>query len=64
VEGKASGHTEIGVERRGEDTVIVYDSTIQMSGVARLLDRGLQLAYDGIGENVEKGIAKQLRSAR
>jgi len=64
MDGKASGHTEIVVEQRGEDTVVVYDSTIQMSGVARLLDRGLQLAYDGIGENVEKGIAKQLGSAR
>ena len=64
VDGKASGHTELVVEQQGEDTVIVYDSTIQMSGLARLLDRGLQLAYDGIGENVEKGIAKQLRSAR
>ena len=64
VDGKATGRTEIIVERRGDDTVIVYDSTIQMRGVARWLDRGLQVAYDGIGENVEKGIAKQLRSAR
>jgi carbon monoxide dehydrogenase subunit G len=64
MDGKASGHTEIVVEQRGEDTVVIYDSIIQMSGVARLLDRGLQLAYDGIGENIEKGIAKQLRSTR
>ena len=64
MDGKASGGTDIVVEQRGEDTVIVYDSTIHMSGMARLLDRGLQLAYNGIGENVEKGIAKQLRSAR
>ncbi len=63
-EGKATGSTEIVVQQRGDDTVIVYNSTIQMRGLARLLDRGLQVAYDGIGENVEKGIAKQLRSAR
>ncbi len=60
VDGKATGGTELTVEQRGDDTVIIYDATIQMRGVARLLDRGLQLAYDGIGENAEKGIAKQL----
>ncbi len=64
IDGKATGSTEIEVQQRGDDTVIVYDSTIQMRGIARWLDRGLQVAYDGIGENVERGIAKQLRSAR
>ncbi len=64
INGKARGRTEITVAERDGTTVVGYDATLTMGGLARLLDRGLQVAYDGIGENVEKGIAKQLKTAR
>ena len=32
-----------------------------MSGLARLLDRGLNVALEGIGENAEQGLQRQFR---
>ncbi len=64
IDGKADGRTEITIDEGDGTTVVTYESTLQMGRLARILDRGLQVAYDGIGENVEKGIARQLKAAR
>ena len=41
-------------------SVITYNVTLELRGAARLLDRGLQLALSGIGENAVNGLRKRL----
>ncbi len=61
VSGKANGETSIMITDVEGQTIVTYDGSLKMAGFARFLDRGMQVAYDGIGENIVKGIAKQLR---
>ena len=67
--GRARGHNEIVVEQmvvgaNGSSStvrsIITYRLTIELKGVARLLDRGLQLALNGMGENAVDGLEKRL----
>lgn len=60
VTGKANGRTEIDIEPAEDGCQITVSTTIKLGGVARLLDRGLGVALEGIGENVEKGLRKAL----
>jgi hypothetical protein len=41
-------------------SVITYNVTLDLRGAARVLDRGLQLALSGIGENAVNGLRKRL----
>ncbi len=43
-------------------SVIDYRVDLKMRGAARLLDRGLQLALSGMGENAVSGLEKHFGS--
>ncbi len=58
--GKANGRTVIDIEPAEHGCQVTVSTTIKLSGIARLLDRGLGVALEGIGENVEKGLRKAL----
>jgi carbon monoxide dehydrogenase subunit G len=60
VTGKANGRTVIDIEPAATGCQVTVSTTIKLGGVARLLDRGLGVALEGIGENVEKGLRKAL----
>lgn len=61
IDGKAAGTTRIEVRPADGGSEIDYRLTIAMNGIARLLDRGLNVALEGIGENVEKGLQRRFR---
>ena len=60
VTGKVNGRTEITIASTGTGCSITVTTTVKLGGIARLLDRGLGVALEGIGENVEKGLIKAL----
>ena len=61
IDGKATGTTRVRVEPHERGSQIEYHLAVTMSGFARLLDRGLSAALEGIGDNVEKGLQRELR---
>ena len=60
IAGRADGSTRIDLEGTGTGTRIRCRSELRMRGMARLLDRGLKAALEGIGENIAAGLQKQL----
>ncbi len=59
ITGRANGTTRITATPDGDGTRIDYHLEVAMSGLARLLDRGLSAALEGIGENTEAGLRRQ-----
>jgi carbon monoxide dehydrogenase subunit G len=59
-EGKVKGRDVIEIAPNGSGATITLHLTVQMKGAARLLDRGLQVAFAGIGENAAAGVLKNL----
>jgi len=60
VEGKIAGRLELEIMPAGDGSCIDYRASASMKGLARLLDKGLKLAFEGIGENASAGLRKQL----
>jgi len=60
VEGKITGQLQLGIKPSGDGSCIDYRASASMKGLARLLDKGLKLAFEGIGENASTGLRKQL----
>lgn len=64
--GRASGRNLITIEANGSSSkvrsIITYHLTVELRGVARILDRGLQLALNGMGENAASGLRKRLNN--
>jgi carbon monoxide dehydrogenase subunit G len=61
IDGKATGAATVEVSPDGEGSRVEYRLQLSMKGMARLLDRGLNVALEGIGENAEKGLQRELR---
>ncbi len=59
IDGKATGNTRISVSPTERGSSIDYHLTVSMKGVARLLDRGLNVALEGIGENAAQGLQRR-----
>jgi len=63
VDGKITGRLELRIASSGDGgdgSTIEYRASATMKGLARLLDKGLKLAFEGIGENASAGMRKQL----
>ena len=60
ISGRADGSTRISLAPNGEGTTVHYRTELKMKGLAKLLDRGLKAALEGIGENIAAGLTKQL----
>jgi carbon monoxide dehydrogenase subunit G len=60
--GKVKGRDVIEIVGRDGGSSISLDLQVQMKGAARLLDRGLQVAFAGIGDNIASELKKQLDS--
>lgn len=60
VEGKITGRIELRISPSGDGSVVNYRASATMKGLARLLDKGLKLAFEGIGDNASAGLRKQL----
>jgi len=58
--GKVKGRDVIEIVPREGGSSISLDLNVQMKGAARLLDRGLQVAFAGIGDNIASELKKQL----
>ncbi|MFQ5557202.1 MAG: SRPBCC family protein [Acidimicrobiales bacterium] len=57
---RATRHDVFEVAEHGSGARITYDTTVKLKGPARLLDRGLQLALGGVGENAVSGLRQRL----
>lgn len=60
IRGRADGSTRIELEAHGTGTRIRHRTELRMRGLARLLDRGLAAALEGIGDNIATGLKKRL----
>lgn len=60
IDGRADGSTRVEFTSAGAGCTISYRTELKMHGFAKLLDRGLKAALEGIGENVADGLTKQL----
>jgi carbon monoxide dehydrogenase subunit G len=58
--GKVKGRDIIEIVARDGGASITLDLNVSMKGAARLLDRGLQVAFAGIGDNIASELKKQL----
>ena len=58
--GKVKGRDVIEIVARDGGSSITIELDVQMKGAARVLDRGLQVAFAGIGDNVANEMKKQL----
>ena len=59
-DGRVRGHEVIEITPRDGGSSIRIGFEVKLKGAARVLDRGLQLAYAGIGDNAAAGVKKQL----
>ena len=59
IEGKASGTAAITLTETAVGTRVDHRLRINLKGFARLLDRGLGVALEGIGENIERGLTRR-----
>jgi carbon monoxide dehydrogenase subunit G len=59
-DGKVTGRDVIEITPIDGGARITLDLTVKLKGAARLLDRGLQLAFAGIGENATAGVVRKL----
>jgi carbon monoxide dehydrogenase subunit G len=57
---KVKGRDTIEIVARDGGSSITIELEVQMKGAARLLDRGLQVAFAGIGDNVATELKKRL----
>ena len=58
--GKVKGRDIIEIVEREGGASVTLDLSVSMKGAARLLDRGLQVAFAGIGDNIAGELKKQL----
>ncbi|MEQ8840989.1 MAG: SRPBCC family protein [Acidimicrobiales bacterium] len=61
--GKVKGRDVIEIVERDGGSSITLDLEVLMKGPARLLDRGLQVAFAGIGDNMASEMKKRLDGA-
>ena len=61
VSGRVRGREVIEISASESGSSVSLEMEIQLKGAARLLDRGFQLAFGGIGENAAAGLKKCLR---
>ena len=59
IEGKASGTAAITLTETAVGTRVDHRLRINLKGFARLLDRGLGVALEGISENIERGLTRR-----
>ncbi len=59
-DGKVSGRDVVEIRPTDTGSRITLELTVRLKGAARLLDRGLQVAFAGIGENAVDGVRKRL----
>lgn len=59
-DGKARGRDTIEIEPTETGSTVSLHLTVTLKGPARFLDRGLQVAFAGIGENAVTGVARLL----
>ena len=59
ITGKVAGATTITVTATATGTRIEHRLRINLKGVARLLDRGLGVALEGIADNIEHGLSRR-----
>ena len=62
--GRFEGRDVIEIEPAPGGSTIRLDLEVKLKGMARLLDRGLGVAFAGIGENAAAGIGKALGNLR
>lgn len=58
--GRVSGRDVIEIAARDGGSSICLDLEVKLKGPARLLDRGFQVAFAGIGDNIAAELAKRL----
>jgi len=61
IRGRADGITQISVQPSATGTRIDYRTALKMRGLARLLDKGLNAALEGIGQNISTALAETFR---
>lgn len=59
--GRASGRWtfDLSPARDGRFTQLRWNASLDLSGIARILDRGLRLAFNGIGDNAVEGLKRR-----
>lgn len=62
--GRVKGRDEIVITEREGGSSVTLELDVQLKGMARLLDRGLQVAFAGIGDNIATELTKQLDRER
>ncbi|GJM39328.1 MAG: hypothetical protein DHS20C19_26950 [Acidimicrobiales bacterium] len=62
--GKVKGRDVITIAPRDGGSSVTIELDVQLKGMARLLDRGLQVAFAGIGDNIATEMTKQLNRQR
>ena len=60
ISGRADGSTTVALDPAGTGTTIRYRTELKMKGLAKVLDRGLKAALEGIGENIAAGLTQEL----
>ncbi|MEO0493302.1 MAG: SRPBCC family protein [Actinomycetota bacterium] len=62
ITGKANGSVRVTLRPTESGTEVDHHLRVNLTGLARLLDRGLGVALEGIGENVERGLTRRFSS--
>jgi carbon monoxide dehydrogenase subunit G len=62
--GRARGRYRITVTGGEDLTTIDYEVSMELKGMGRVLDRGLQLALNGIAENAVSGLKRRLNTTQ
>lgn len=58
--GKVKGRDAIHITPRDGGSSVTIELEVQLNGLARVLDRGLQVAFAGIGDNIATEMTKAL----
>ncbi|MEM7141267.1 MAG: SRPBCC family protein [Actinomycetota bacterium] len=58
--GKVKGRDVITIAPRDGGSSVTIDLDVQLRGLARVLDRGLQVAFAGIGDNIASEMTRRL----
>lgn len=59
-EGRAQGRWVFELSSGTDATTVRWDATIGLKGMTRLLDRGLGVAFAGLGDNAVEGLTRRL----
>lgn len=59
-DGTVSGRDVIEIIPSDTGAHVTLDLSVELKGIARVLDRGLQVAFAGIGENAALGVRRRL----